>query len=146
MLETIRRSAALPRLRVDALLATATVFSFGWFGNTLIADYGKKRVIEVTPKGEIVWEYKHGQQVHDADRLPNGNTLIAIYTQGKIIEVTPKGKVVRQLKGLMTPIDADRLPNGHTLVAQRNEISEYDAKGKKIWSMNVTYPGEVNRY
>ena len=24
--------------------------------------------------------------------------------------------------------------------------AEYDAKGKKIWSMKVTSPGEVNRY
>ncbi len=63
-----------------------------------------------------------------------------------MIEVTPKGKVVYELKGLNRPSDADRLPNGHTLVAQRGEVSEYDAKGKKVWSVKMKRPGEVNRY
>ncbi len=115
-------------------------------GNTLIAEHNFQRIIEVTFKGEIVWEHKHGQYARDADRLPNGNTLITIYKQGKVIEVTPKGKVVWELKGLSSPADADRLPNGHTLVAQRNEISEYDAKGKKIWSVKAGLPMGVNRY
>ena len=82
----------------------------------------------------------------DADRLANGNTLIVESANKRIIEVTPKGKVVWELKGLKHPIDADRLPNGHTLVAQRKEIAEYDAKGKKLWSTKVGFAWEVNRY
>ncbi len=70
----------------------------------------------------------------------------AITRPGKVIEVNPKGKVVYELKGLNRPSDADRLPNGHTLVAQRGEVAEYDAKGKKVWSRKVPMPGEVNRY
>lgn len=116
-------------------------------GNTLIVDFRAKRVIEVTPKGEIVWEHKHDPvKVMDADRLPNGNTLIALSSSNKVIEVTPKGKVVWELKGLSNPLDADRLANGHTLVAQQNEVAEYDAKGKKIWDAKVRLPVEVNRY
>ena len=30
MLETIRRTVELPRLRLDVVLAVATTFSFGW--------------------------------------------------------------------------------------------------------------------
>ncbi len=116
-------------------------------GNTLIVDFRAKRVIEVTPKGEIVWEHKHDPvKVMDADRLPNGNTLIALHAKHKVIEVTPNGKVVWELKGLKGPRDADRLPSGHTLVAQDHEVAEFDAKGKKVWSMKVKWPGEVNRY
>ena len=63
-----------------------------------------------------------------------------------MIEVTPKGKVVYELEGLGPLLDADRLPNGHTLVAERGEVSEYDAKGKKVWSAKMTYATEVNRY
>ncbi len=84
--------------------------------------------------------------MRDADRLLNGNTLIALFTPGKVIEVTPKGKVVWELEGLGPLLDADRLPNGHTLVAQNGAVAEYDAKGKKVWSMKVTYPMEVSRY
>ena len=54
--------------------------------------------------------------------------------------------MVWELKGLKGPMDADRLPNGHTLVAQTNEVAEYDAKGKKIWSARGLRPAEVNRY
>ena len=115
-------------------------------GNTLIAVARAKRVIEVTPKGEIVWEHKHGQHMLDVDRLPNGNTLITFPEPGKVIEVTPKGKVVYELKGLNYPTDADRLPNGHTLVAHGNEVAEYDAKGKKVWSAKVGLALAVNRY
>ena len=78
--------------------------------------------------------------------MPNGNTLIALFPPGKVIEVTPKGKVVSELRGLGHLYDADRLPNGHSLVAQKGEVAEYDAKGKKVWSVKVTYPGEANRY
>ena len=115
-------------------------------GNTLIADFAGQRVIEVTAKGEIIWEHRHGEHVLDADRLPNGNTLITLYNLGKVIEVTPKGKVVWELKDLKRPWDADRLPNGHTLVAHHGEVAEYDAKGKKVWSVKVSLATEVSRY
>ena len=94
-----------------------------------------------------VWEHKHGgKHASDADRLPNGNTLITLPERGEVIEVTPKGKVMYVLGGLSNPYDADRLANGHTLVACENEVAEYDAKGKKIWSAKVKAPLEVNRY
>ena len=46
----------------------------------------------------------------------------------------------------VSSLDADRLPNGHTLVAQKGEVAQYDAKGKKVWSAKVTHCGEVYRY
>ncbi len=54
--------------------------------------------------------------------------------------------MVWELEGLGPLLDAARLPNGHTLVAQNGEVAEYDAKGKKIWSVKVTYPVSVSRY
>ena len=54
--------------------------------------------------------------------------------------------MVHELEGLGTLYDADRLPNGHTLVAERNEVAEYNAKGKKIWSAKVGLATAVNRY
>ena len=40
MLETIRRTVELPRLRLDVTLAVATTFSFGWLlGRDLVHPF-----------------------------------------------------------------------------------------------------------
>ena len=54
--------------------------------------------------------------------------------------------MVWELKDLAQPSDADRLPNGHTLVCTSRWVSEYDAKGKKVWTTKVTMPADANRY
>lgn len=40
-------------------------------GNTLIGDSKHQRVMEVTPKGEVVWEFYTPWLVYDVARLPN---------------------------------------------------------------------------
>ncbi|MFB6296719.1 MAG: aryl-sulfate sulfotransferase [Halobacteriales archaeon] len=42
-------------------------------GNTLIADSTGNRVLEVTPTGEIVWEFHAPWLVYDAERIPIGD-------------------------------------------------------------------------
>lgn len=81
-------------------------------GNTLISGYTPPRVIEVDPKGKVVWELSpkdlpgelgiaHFCEVH---RLPNGNTLVSncIRRSGGnktvLFEVTPDKKLVWQLR------------------------------------------------
>jgi len=84
--------------------------------------------------------------VHDADRLPNGNTLITLRSKGQVIEVDREGKVVWELNGLMSPSDADRLPNGNTLVAENNAVREFDRHGNVVWKKEMTWAVEANRY
>ena len=60
-------------------------------GNTLIADYGLGRVVEVARNKEVVWEIAVSRP-SDAFRLPNGNTLIT--TSREHIEVTPQKEKV----------------------------------------------------
>ena len=115
-------------------------------GNTLIADVMKDRVLEVDPKGEIVWEAKDLPNAHDADRLGNGNTLVTLRNKGEVVEIDRDGKRVWELKGLSSPSDADRLPNGNTLVAENTRVREFDPKGKVVWSQEMTWAVEVQRY
>jgi hypothetical protein len=89
-------------------------------GNTLISGDEYGYVLEVNPKGEIVWELDKNELpgypldvVQEVGRLDNGNTVIANWVAGnvkpadwpsqiQIIEVTPAKKVVwalRQWKG-----------------------------------------------
>lgn len=42
-------------------------------GNTLIADSGNDRVLEVTPRGSVVWEYDISRAPYDIERLQYGD-------------------------------------------------------------------------
>ena len=65
-------------------------------GNTLIADSRHDRIIEVTPTGQMVWEYDDLELPYDADRLSNGNTLISGSPSGGVVEVDFAGATVWQ--------------------------------------------------
>jgi hypothetical protein len=65
-------------------------------GNTLIADSRHDRIIEVTPTGQMVWEYDDLDLPYDADRLSNGNTLISGSPSGGVVEVDFGGAIVWQ--------------------------------------------------
>lgn len=82
-------------------------------GNTLIAGGNNNRVLEVNPKGEIVWSVNHdelpGIRLHWVTTLhvlPNGNIVIGNAHAGKdnpqLIEVTRDKKVVWTFKDWKT--------------------------------------------
>lgn len=68
-------------------------------GRTLIADTRHHRVLEVTPLGEVVWEYighARSSRINPtwARRLENGNTLISFFNHTKVIELNPQNQCV----------------------------------------------------
>ena len=71
-------------------------------GNTLITDANNNRILEVTPGGQVAWQYvtntRPGSvpspQPTRAVRLKNGRTLISDQFNDQVIEVNPKGKIV----------------------------------------------------
>ncbi len=82
-------------------------------GNTLIAGGNNNRVLEVNPKGEIVWSIDQKELpgitlawVTTLHRLPNGNTVIGNCHAGpdnpQLIEVTRDKKVVWTFKDFET--------------------------------------------
>jgi hypothetical protein len=92
-------------------------------GNTVIADNGRHRVIEITPAKEVVWEFvveninnRPRPTMRQVRRLPNGNTLICASTQDRVIEVAPDGKIVWSF-AIPFPYLATRLEDGHTLIS-----------------------------
>ena len=132
-------------------------------GNTLITYYYRNMtgtppqpapggypstVVEVTPAGEIVWEFSRPDMdfTHDSDRLPNGNTLIAdtseIIHNERVIEVTPDGEIVWEYRPGYDayPNDCDRLVNGNTLISLRNRNTtiEVNPQGEIVWQYNGT--------
>jgi PQQ-like domain len=114
-------------------------------GNTLIAEQGPPRAVEVNRKGEVVHitplttsEKPYHLQVRNIHKLPNGNILAAHEGEGAVREVDPNGKVVWEKTGLENCGDAQRLKNGHTLIScgTQKRVIEVDHAGKIVWEFS----------
>jgi len=134
-------------------------------GNTLIADTGNHRVLEVSAAGQPVWTHGesgragctgHGLfKPHAAVRTPEGTTLIADAGNHRVIEVDAKGTIVWQygnpsnrLGGnqgsgpnqLSEPSWASRMPDGRTLIADtgNGRVLELDPAKNIVWQYRAT--------
>ena len=130
-------------------------------GNTFIGECNSGRLLEVTPKGEIVGDVcilpdgvANGGHafMRNARKLENGNYLVAHFGPEKVTEYNNKGKVVWTCDLPGGPHSAVRLPDGHTLVAvadktKDSRIVELDDKGNTVWSLsNKDFEGEPFKF
>jgi len=122
-------------------------------GNTLLAEQGPSRVVEVNPKREVVSsvnvpnrEEAFHRQLRLIHRLKNGNVLAAIEAEGAAREVDPHGKVVWEMTGLADVYEALRLPNGNTLVAcgTQKRVIEVTPAGKIVWELTALDVPDLN--
>jgi len=130
-------------------------------GNTMIAEGGNSRIIEVTPEGKIVKEMalqvKKSNPHRDTRRvrkLETGNYLVAHEGEGAVREYDGTGKVVweyvldlgdRKRSPGHGPeghgvelFSAVRLENGNTLIGggNNNRVVEVDKDGKIVWQVD----------
>ncbi|MCK4736892.1 MAG: hypothetical protein KAT65_30850, partial [Methanophagales archaeon] len=106
-------------------------------GNTLIAETLGDRVIEVSPDGEIVWEYTGVVYPTDSERLENGNTLIADKGNKRIIEVTPDKEIVWEYLGnggqeLTALYGVRALDNGNVLIVDQGNMQDPASQARII--------------
>lgn len=122
-------------------------------GNTLIAEQGPCRAVEVNPKGEVVLitplstsEKPYHLQVRNIHKLPDGNILAAHEGEGAVREVDPQGKVVWEYTGVENAGDAQRLKNGHTLIScgTQKRVIEVERNGKIVWEFGAKDAPELN--
>lgn len=122
-------------------------------GNTLLAEQGPSRVVEVNPKRQVVAsvsvpnaEQAFHRQLRLVHRLRSGNVLAAIEAEGAAREVDPNGKVVWEIKGLADVYEALRLPNGNTLVAcgAQKRVIEVTPGGNTVWELTAQDVPELN--
>ena len=122
-------------------------------GNTLVAEQGPPRAVEVDPKGSIVrstplktsQEHFH-TQVRNIQKLPNGNILAAYEGEGAAREVDPEGKVVWEYTGVTNCGTAIRLKDGNTLIAgaTQKRLFEVNPAGKIVWEFTEKDAPELN--
>ena len=122
-------------------------------GNTLVAEQGPCRVLEVNPKGEVVVTTPlstpvegYHLQVRNVHKLPNGNILAAHEGEGAVREYAPDGKVIWEYKGVENAGDALRLPSGNTLIScgTQKRLLEVTRDGKTAWEFGPADAPELN--
>ncbi|MCZ2342814.1 MAG: PQQ-binding-like beta-propeller repeat protein [Bacteroidales bacterium] len=130
-------------------------------GNTMIAESGNTRIIEVDPQGRItrtiplqVGKPNAHRDTRMVRKLKNGHYLVCQESDGCVKEYDADGRVVWQYKldlagrpraaghgpeghGVEV-FGAVRLPNGHTLIAggNNNRVIEVTPEGKIVWSVD----------
>lgn len=129
-------------------------------GNTMVAESGNGRLVEVDPAGKVVKEVPLTVKNPDPHRdtrmvrkLPTGNYLVCHEGDGAVREYDPAGKVVWEYQlslGDRQPAPghgpesygisvygALRLANGNTVIAGGNNhrVIEVDKSGKEVWSI-----------
>lgn len=130
-------------------------------GNTMVAESGNKRIVEVDMDGKIVKEIPLQVDKPDPHRdtrmvrkLDSGNYLVCHEGDGCVREYDAKGKVVWEYKlglggreaapghgpeGHGTSVyGAIRLANGNTVIAggNNNRVLEVNTDGKLVWSID----------
>lgn len=130
-------------------------------GNTLVAETGNLRLVEVDKDDQIVKEIpltvEHPNSHRDTRlmrKLENGNYLVCHEGDGTVREYDPQGKVVWSYvldlngrprspghgpEGHGTEVfGAIRLPNGNTMIAggNNNRVFEVNREGKIVWSID----------
>lgn len=130
-------------------------------GNTLVAETGNRRLVEVNKQGKIVKEVpltvKNPDPHRDtrmARKLATGNYLVCHEGDGCVREYDASGKVVWEYKldlngrprsgghgpeGHGTEVfGALRLPSGNTVIAggNNNRVVEVNPDGKVVWSID----------
>ena len=130
-------------------------------GNTMVAESGNRRIVEVDKDGKIVKEVALVVKKPDPHRdtrmvrkLDTGNYLVCHEGDGCVREYDPSGKVVWEYaldlggrkeapghgpEGHGTSVyGALRLKNGNTVIAggNNNRVLEVDRDGKVVWSID----------
>ncbi len=122
-------------------------------GNTLLAEQGPCRAVEVDPKGNVVrvvplqtTEAGYHLQVRNIHRLPSGNILAAHEGEGAVREVDGEGRLVWEYRGVENAGDALRLPNGNTVIScgTQKRVIEVTRDGKIAWEFGAGDAPELN--
>ena len=122
-------------------------------GNTLVAEQGPCRAVEVDPKGAVVrvttlttTEKGYHLQVRNVHKLASGNILAAHEGEGAVREVDLDCKVVWEFTQVDNTGEALRLPSGNTLIAcgTQKRVIEVTPDKNVVWEFTAKDAPEVN--
>ena len=82
----------------------------------------EKKIVELSPAGDLLREIPVDGYPHAAIKLPNGHLLVTLGTAGKVIELDASLKIIWQLSENEVPGNPLRLPAGCQRLANGNTI------------------------
>lgn len=113
-------------------------------GNTLLAEEGPCRAVEVDPKGNVIssiplttTEKAAHHQVRCIHRLADGHILACDEGEGVVREYDQTGKVIWEYSKVGDVFEALRFPSGNTLIAcgTQKRVIEVTPDGKIVWEL-----------
>lgn len=115
-------------------------------GNTVIAENGSGRIVELDPKGKEIVAFTtkfnpksnphtHLRFVRPTDK---GTYVVAICSYGEIHEYDKTGKLIWKVKTPGFAFQGLRMPNGNTLASSLDEITEYAPDKSVVWQFKKT--------
>jgi outer membrane protein assembly factor BamB len=122
-------------------------------GNTLVAEQGPCRVVEVSPQGAVVHatnlstnQTGYHLQVRNVHKLKDGHILAAHEGEGAIREYELDGRVAWEYTGVTNTGEALRLENGNTLIAgaTQKRLIEVTPEHKIVWEFTADDAPELN--
>jgi len=122
-------------------------------GNTLVAEQGPCRVVEVNPQGAVVHttnlstnQTGYHLQVRNVQKLKDGHILAAHEGEGAIREYELDGRVAWEYTGVTNTGEALRLENGNTLIAgaTQKRLIEVTPEHKVVWEFTADDAPELN--
>ena len=122
-------------------------------GNTLVAEQGPCRVVEVSPHGAVVHatalstnQTGYHLQVRNVHKLKDGHILAAHEGEGAIREYELDGQLAWEYTGVTNTGEALRLENGNTLIAgaTQKRLIEVTPEHKIVWEFTADDAPELN--
>jgi hypothetical protein len=121
------------RWQVDGLQGPSSPQHLG--GTVLFAEMGADRVVEMTPRGEVVWAVNGLDRPRSAERLPRGTTLVSDRRNHRVLEIGPRGRVVWAAFAPWEPADATRAVDG-----ERRSVTAENVTGTySVTAANASY-------
>jgi hypothetical protein len=116
-------------------------------GRTFVVT--RERLFEVDSAGKELWSLERPHDVAAACRLRNGQVVL-VTSGGSCLRLDADGKQLQSFPvGVVLSIGTqiEYLPGGHVLIPlySRNQVVEYDADGRVVWSAMVARPNSVQR-
>jgi hypothetical protein len=122
-------------------------------GNTLLAEEGPCRAVEVDAKGKIVsalslktTEKAAHHQLRCIHRLADGHILACHEGEGAVREYDAAGNVTWEYTGVTDVFEALRLPSGNTLIAAgtQKRLIEVTLDHKIVWQLTEKDAPDLN--
>lgn len=115
-------------------------------GNTFVVC--RNQLVELDGRQREIFNHPRNPADIMAGFKSRNGEMTFVTTTGNCFRLDAKGKEIKNFPVVRMAFSyggLEVLPNNHVLVTQRDNVAEYDANGKQVWSTNFSRPTSVQR-